>query len=164
MSNRQSNGKKTPLYSLIILAALAISFYFSGLVPTASQPANTAQPGLSAQQTEALAPGQRDAVYAYLAGHGTLPDYYITKAEARDLGWQGGGLEPYAPGKMIGGDRFGNYEGALPEKAGRSWKEADIGTMGKSSRGAERIVFSNDGLIYYTPDHYESFEKLGEAD
>ena len=65
---------------------------------------------------------------------------------------------------MIGGDRFGNFEGLLPKKSGRSWTEADIGTMGKPSRGAQRIVFSSDGLIYFTKDHYESFEKLGEAD
>lgn len=57
----------------------------------------------------------------------------------------------------IGGDRFGNYEGLLPEKAGRSYAECDVNTLGKNSRGAERIIFSNDGLVYYTGDHYKSF-------
>ena len=66
-------------------------------------------------------------------------------------------LEPFAPGKSIGGDRFGNYERRLP--AG-SYKECDIDTKGKKSRGAKRIVFSNDGLIYYTDDHYETFTLL----
>lgn len=98
------------------------------------------------------------ALYIHIYGH--LPSNFITKNEARDLGWEGGGLEPYAPGKCIGGDRFGNYEGLLPEKDGRSYTECDIDTLGKDSRGAKRIVFSNDGLIYYTDDHYESFELL----
>ena len=82
------------------------------------------------------------------------------KKEARDLGWEGGSLEPYAPGKCIGGDRFGNYEGTLPEKDGRTYYECDINTLGADSRGAERLVFSSDGLIYYTADHYESFTLL----
>ena len=98
------------------------------------------------------------ALYIHLYGH--LPDNYITKKEAQDLGWSGGSLEPYAPGCSIGGSRFGNYEGLLPDKKGRSWTECDIDTMGAKSRGAKRIVFSNDGLIYYTGDHYESFELL----
>lgn len=104
--------------------------------------------------------GDRDAVAAHIREHGELPDYYITKREAERLGWQGGSLEPYAPGKMIGGDRFGNYEELLPKKAGRVWTECDIGSFGSSSRGAKRIVYSNDGLIYYTDDHYASFVRL----
>lgn len=98
------------------------------------------------------------ALYIHLYGH--LPDNFITKDEAQDLGWSGGSLEPYAPGKSIGGSHFGNYEGLLPEADGRSYTECDINTMGADSRGAERIVFSNDGLIYYTNDHYESFTLL----
>jgi len=89
-----------------------------------------------------------------------LPDNFFTKKEAEKLGWSGGGLQSYAPGKCIGGDRFGNYEGLLPKKSGRTYTECDIDTLGRSSRGAKRIVFSNDGLIYYTDDHYESFELL----
>ena len=72
----------------------------------------------------------------------------------------GGSLEPYAPDKCIGGSRFGNYEGLLPEADGRTYTECDIDTLGADSRGAKRIVFSNDGLIYYTEDHYKSFELL----
>ena len=59
----------------------------------------------------------------------------------------------------IGGDHFGNYEGLLPDADGRKWKECDVNYSG-GYRGAERLVFSNDGLIYYTKDHYESFEKM----
>jgi guanyl-specific ribonuclease Sa len=98
------------------------------------------------------------ALYIYTYGH--LPDNFITKKEAEKLGWSGGSLEPYAPGKCIGGSRFGNYEGILPEKDGRTYTECDIDTLGADKRGAKRIVFSNDGLIYYTEDHYTTFELL----
>lgn len=102
------------------------------------------------------------ALYIHLYGH--LPSNYISKRDAEALGWQGGSLEPYAPGKCIGGSRFGNYEGLLPEASGRTYTECDIDTMYAKSRGAKRIVFSNDGLIYYTGDHYESFELLYGGD
>ena len=102
----------------------------------------------------------RDDVALYIHTYGRLPDNFITKKQARELGWDGGSVEVYAPGKCIGGDRFGNYEGLLPEKDGRSYTECDIDTLGKSSRGAKRIIFSNDGLIYYTDDHYASFTLL----
>ena len=90
----------------------------------------------------------KEDVALYIHTYGRLPDNYITKNEARDLGWEGGGLADYAPGKCIGGDRFGNYEGLLPKADGRRYTECDIDTLGADSRGAKRIVFSNDGLIY----------------
>ena len=99
-------------------------------------------------------------VSLYLHVHGHLPENYITKDEARELGWEGGSVEAYAPGYAIGGDAFGNREGLLPEAPDRIYYECDIDTLGEDSRGAKRIVFSNDGLIYYTQDHYESFELL----
>lgn len=102
----------------------------------------------------------KEDVALYLYTYGRLPDNFMTKKEARALGWEGGGLDPYAVDMCIGGDRFGNYEGILPDAPGRSWTECDIDTMGASSRGAKRIVFSNDGLIYYTDDHYETFTLL----
>ena len=98
------------------------------------------------------------SLYLHLYDH--LPENYITKNEARDLGWSGGSVEVYAPGCAIGGDRFGNREGLLPAADGRTYYECDIDTIGQSSRGAKRIIFSNDGLIYYTEDHYESFTQL----
>ena len=98
------------------------------------------------------------ALYIYTYGH--LPDNFITKKEAEALGWSGGGLDDYAYGCCIGGNRFGNYEGLLPEADGRTYTECDIDTMHASKRGAKRIVFSNDSLIYYTDDHYESFTLL----
>ena len=100
----------------------------------------------------------KDDVALYIHTYGHLPNNFITKKQARELGWEGGSVEDYAPGCSIGGDRFGNYEGILPE--GKKYTECDIDTLGRSSRGAKRIVFSNDGCIYYTDDHYETFELL----
>ena len=102
----------------------------------------------------------KEDVALYIHLYGKLPSNFITKNQARNLGWSGGSLERYAPGKCIGGDRFGNREGLLPKASGRTYTECDIDTLGKSSRGAKRIVFSNDGLVYYTDDHYESFTLL----
>lgn len=102
----------------------------------------------------------RDDVALYIHTFGHLPPNYLTKKQAQSLGWSGGSLERFAPGKVIGGSRFGNYEGLLPEAPGRFYTECDIDTLGKSKRGDKRIVFSNDGLIYYTDDHYESFTLL----
>lgn len=96
-------------------------------------------------------------VALYLVTYGHLPENFITKDEARDLGWEGGSVERYAEGCAIGGDKFGNREGLLPKADGRQYYECDIDTNGADSRGAKRLVFSNDGLIYYTDDHYESF-------
>ena len=96
----------------------------------------------------------------YLDRYGVLPDNYITKDEARALGWEGGSVEVYQEGAAIGGDRFGNREGLLPEQTGRSYTECDINTDGADSRGAERLIFSNDGLYFYTSDHYASFTEL----
>lgn len=96
----------------------------------------------------------------YIFTYERLPGNFITKAQARELGWPGGDLRPYAPNKAIGGDRFGNYEGLLPEKKGRVYYECDIETLNKSSRGAKRLVYSNDGLVFYTTDHYESFTQI----
>ena len=117
-------------------------------------------PDETAQIDEDGAYTTKDDVALYIHTYGHLPDNFITKKDAQALGWPGGLLEPYAPGKCIGGSRFGNYEGLLPEADGRTYTECDIDTLGADSRGAKRIVFSNDGLIYYTEDHYKSFELL----
>ncbi|MBQ2860874.1 MAG: ribonuclease [Peptococcaceae bacterium] len=102
-----------------------------------------------------------DDVAEYLHFYGHLPDNFITKNEARDLGWdsQAGNLDEVAPGMSIGGDTFGNREGLLPKADGRKYYECDVNYEG-GYRGEERIVYSNDGLIFYTDDHYESFEQL----
>ncbi len=101
-----------------------------------------------------------EEVAVYLRVFGRLPNNFITKKEAEGMGWNNreGNLDEVAPGCSIGGDRFGNYEGILPDANGRKWTECDIDFDG-SYRNAKRIVFSNDNpmLIYYTDDHYESF-------
>lgn len=96
-------------------------------------------------------------VVLYLEVYDELPPNYITKSEARSLGWEGGSVEQYQEGAAIGGDRFGNREGLLPEADGRNYTECDIDTNGYNSRGSRRLVFSNDGLYFYTSDHYETF-------
>lgn len=103
----------------------------------------------------------KEEVAAYIYEFGHLPSNYITKKEARELGWDNkeGNLWEVAPGKSIGGDKFGNREGLLPEKTGRQYYECDIDFEGEFRNG-KRIVYSDDGLIYYTEDHYESFELL----
>ena len=106
----------------------------------------------------------KEEVALYLYTYGKLPSNFITKKEAENLGWkkkdgEAGQLHVVAPGMSIGGSSFGNYEGLLPEKKGRKYFECDINYV-KGNRGAERLVYSNDGLIFYTGDHYESFEQL----
>ena len=102
-----------------------------------------------------------EEVAIYLTFFEELPDNYMTKKEAQALGWESrkGNLWDVAYGCSIGGDRFGNYEKLLPEKKGRTWTECDIDFEG-DYRNGERIVFSNDSLIYYTGNHYESFDKI----
>ena len=111
--------------------------------------------------SESSAYSSKDEVAEYLHEFGHLPPNYLTKKEAQDLGWVAskGNLWEVAPGKCIGGDRFGNREGLLPEAPGRKYYECDIDFDG-SYRNAKRIIYSNDGLIFYTEDHYESFRQL----
>lgn len=137
---------------------------------TAEQETTTKQQETTTQEeitvAEAIAEDgsytSKDDVALYLHTYGRLPSNFITKKEAQALGWSGGGLDDYAYGSCIGGDTFGNYEGNLPEAPGRQYYECDIDTMHAAKRGAKRIVFSNDGLIYYTGDHYNTFELLYE--
>ena len=102
-----------------------------------------------------------EEVALYLHAFCELPPNYITKSEARKLGWDSssGNLWDVAYGCSIGGDTFGNREGRLPEARGRDWYECDVNYHG-GYRGSERLLFSSDGLIYYTGDHYQTFDEL----
>lgn len=102
----------------------------------------------------------KEKVALYIHTYKKLPANFITKEDAQSLGWPGGSLLPYAPYKCIGGNKYSNYEGTLPKEKGRQYYECDINTLGALQRGAERLVYSNDGLIYYTPDHYKTFVLL----
>lgn len=109
--------------------------------------------------------GLRDpAAFARTVTHlrrtGRLPPRYITKSEASRLGWRPGeDLCRVAPGRTIGGDRFGNREGRLPDRPGRVWREADL-DFACGRRGAHRLVWSDDGLVYVTVDHYRTFREV----
>ena len=121
---------------------------------------------ISSGVTQGQSYSTKDEVAAYIHQFNELPPNYLTNDEAEAFGWDNaeGNLWEVTDGMSIGGDFFGNREGLLPKKSGRTYYEADIDYDG-GFRGAERIVFSNDGLIFYTDDHYESFEQLyGEGD
>lgn len=159
--------KLSTLLSVLLLLSLLISgcAVTDAPVQPATAPAAAVQTEISAEPTEELLDADgwyysADDVALYIHTYGCLPDNFITKSEARELGWEGGSVEKYAPGFAIGGDKFGNREGLLPKASGRQYYECDIDTDGGKSRGAKRIVFSNDGLIYYTSDHYASFTLL----
>ena len=148
-----------------LFLALMMTFSLSACADSVSvvmtNPAGGEDTGDTLTVTEDGWYDSRDEVALYISLFDHLPDNYVTKQEAQDLGWTGGSVEPYTgEGTAIGGSHFGNYEGALPEADGRSYQECDIDTVGSSSRGAKRLVYSNDGLIYYTEDHYESFDLL----
>lgn len=125
------------------------------------QPAATDPPEKEPFVVFGEAYSDKDHVAAYLHEFRELPPNYITKQEAQKLGWVSswGNLWEVAPGKSIGGDRFGNYEGQLPTAKGRKYTECDIDFDGKF-RNAKRIIFSSDGLIFYTEDHYSTFEEI----
>lgn len=136
---------------------------------TAAPPETTSAKAEKTAVTETAKPSvEKDGSYTtpedvaeYIHTFGTLPDNFITKAEAKELGWDNkkGNLWDVAEGKSIGGDYFGNYEGLLPKAKGRKYTECDVNYEG-GYRGGERIIFSNDGLIYYTDDHYQTFTQL----
>ena len=132
----------------------------AGEITLTDEGANEALPDAPSEQqlAEDGSYTSKEDVSLYLHLYGKLPQNYIKKNEARDLGWDSrkGNLGDVAPGKSIGGDRYGNYEGHLPEN---DYRECDIDYDG-GRRNAKRLVFSDDGDIYYTEDHYNTFEQL----
>lgn len=108
----------------------------------------------------------KDEVALYIYTYHKLPKNYITKNEAKKLGWNSSKnyVGEVAKGKSIGGDRYGNYEKLLPDIKGRKYVECDIDYGGKK-RNAKRIIYAEDfdesiGFIFYTDDHYKTFTKL----
>ena len=148
-------------FSFLLLMVLSVSL-FTGCT---QEDAEFAVDVLTAvMETEVEEDGtytSKEEVAEYLHTYGHLPSNFIIKKEAKKLGWvsKEGNLWEVAPGMSIGGDYFGNYEGILPEAEDRDYYECDIDFDG-TYRNGKRIVFSNDGLIYYTEDHYETFELL----
>ena len=97
----------------------------------------------------------------YLIVFNRLPSYYVSKEDAEDAGWVNwqGNLDEVLPGKMIGGNIYNNRDGKLPSAPGRVWREADINYSG-GYRNDERILYSNDGLIFVSRDHYKTFYEI----
>lgn len=132
-----------------LLALLLILATLLGLLPSAA---------LAADQKEIEIPPEAQRLADYLFEYGQLPETYLTKKEAEALGYQND-LSKVAPGFSIGGNYFGNYEKLLPEAKGRSWYECDVGYV-SGGRTYRRVVYSSDGLVFYTPDRFETFIQL----
>ncbi len=168
------NGAKKILTLVIVLLVALVSYLVpsldggdtsdttatSGIMATSEQGAAQSDTDISTVE-ESGTYTSKDEVAAYIHKFGHLPSNFISKTKAREAGWVAsqGNLDEVCPGKSIGGSRFYNDDGLLPDAPGRTWTECDIDYHG-GSRGAKRIVFSNDGLIYYTADHYKTFEQL----
>lgn len=142
---------------LALLLTLVLSLgMFTACAPTDSASSGDSQPAIAEDGSYT----SKDEVALYIHTYGHLPENYIMKDEAYDLGWKSEGtLDEVAPGMSIGGDYYGNYEGVLPDEPGREYHECDI-DYESGNRNGKRIVYSNDGNIYYTEDHYNSFEHL----
>ena len=154
--------RRTVSIVLSAVAGLTIALSsIAGLAKATFTPAPMRAAAMSATVVKDGEYTSKDDVAQYIRTYkGALPRNFITKKEARALGWMGGPLEPFAPGKSIGGDRFGNYERRLPALNGGFYKECDIDTKGRP-RGAKRLVFTSKGQrIYYTEDHYRTFKEL----
>ena len=151
------------IFTVLLMSLFAFSFLLGcgGSKQTASVAKADAPAGK--QQSEITETGSytsKEQVAAYLHKFHKLPANYITKNQAKELGWpKKGTLDRVAPGKSIGGDHFGNFDRKLPTDKGIKYTECDIDYV-KGSRGAKRIVFDNKGHIYYCGDHYNTFEKL----
>ncbi len=157
---------QNPLW-LLILAVLIFSLAAcqTGTENGAGQLSQATQADEKDEQPLAVNRGEpcstKDEVAAYIKQFRELPPNYLTKQDATDLGWDNtrGNLWDVAEGMSIGGDRFGNREGLLPEAKDRQYYECDVNYQG-GYRGAERIVYSNDGLVFYTADHYKTFTQI----
>ena len=160
------------ILALLLALMMAFGLFACGVVPAELQitdplplqtePSDSGLQETEPEQTEVLLDPDgwyysAEDVALYLITYGELPVNFITKREARELGWEGGSVQKFLEGAAIGGDKFGNREGLLPK--GKQYYECDIDYEG-GHRNAKRIVYSKDGYIYYTEDHYESFEQL----
>ena len=170
--NIASNGAESTSKIAISSAAPAeISQSTSQASPQSSSQSSSQKPQSSSQasspvSTQKSAPDEHGTydsaqdVADYLLYYHKLPENYMTKKEARKQGWESGPLHKVVPGKCIGGDVYSNFEGNLPKNT--TYHECDIDTLNAKSRGSKRLVWSADFKIYYTKDHYETFELIGE--
>lgn len=159
------------VFVLLLTALLLLSSCTANALETAKKRKNTAAPQVTAAAETptavpepAATPGPMDEaqrIADYIFEHGELPENFITKKQAQDLGWNKyvNNVSDIAPGKSIGGDYFGNYEQKLPVVKGRKYYEADCFYFG-GDRNEYRIIYSNDGHVWYTGDHYNTFIEL----
>jgi hypothetical protein len=157
MPRRRPRALLTLLIAILVaLAALPLAGCSSGAsVSSSSDEVTTASVSEDGTYTG------KDEVALYIHTYGHLPSNFISKTKARAAGWVSseGNLDEVCPGKSIGVSQYPNDDGSLPDADGRTWTECDIDYTG-GYRGGERIIFSNDGLVYYTGDHYQTFERL----
>ncbi|MDQ8748235.1 ribonuclease [Elizabethkingia miricola] len=150
----------------LFIAILAIFTIFTGCSNDDSRAdSNASTLALSAEAKAQIAAASdiyqltnEDVVVDYVKKNKKLPNYYVTKSAAQKAGWVAskGNLCTVLPGKAIGGDVFGNREGLLPKKTNRTYYEADL-NYNCRNRNADRLIMSNDGLVYVTKDHYQTF-------
>ena len=150
---------KKKLYLFSILVALLFNLFGCGIFEIDKNESLIPKDATEIQENGHYTSVEEVALYIFTFAK--LPDNYITKEEAIALGWQSekGNLWVVSDQMSIGGERFGNREKLLPNADGRIWFECDIDYQG-GYRNAKRLVYSNDGLIYYTDDHYASFTEL----
>lgn len=149
------------MLSCILALLLALGTWACSTPTAAPQDAQATSSAVTVQVEHGSSYTSKEEVAAYLHKYGELPPNFISKTKAKKAGWvpSEGNLDEVCPGMSIGGSVFYNDDGKLPDAEGRTWHECDIDYHG-GMRGPERIVWSTDGLIYYTPDHYETFEQL----
>ena len=167
MFSRKRLIRFSKLFAVLLAAVLLLCACSANAIETAKRKKNTAAPAVT--ETPAVAeptaePGPLDEaqrIADYIFEHGKLPDNFITKKEAQALGWDKyvNKVSDVAPGKSIGGDYFGNYEKQLPVVQGRKYYEADCFYFG-GDRNEYRIIYSNDGHVWFTGDHYQTFTEL----
>ena len=150
----------TKLSHVVLPILLSVMLFLTGCAPGDGTSPAAAVPEVT-EQAQAGPIIEPQEIADYLFEYGELPDNFITKKEAQALGWDNSRnyVSDVAPGKSIGGDYFGNYEGILPKDKGQKYHEADCYYTG-GKRRAERIVYSSDGHVYYTEDHYATFTEL----
>ncbi|WP_067701821.1 ribonuclease domain-containing protein [Erwinia sp. ErVv1] len=162
-------NKKLIIAAILAIAATAVGLHRPATTPVANQhgshPSQERRPAGSKASTsfrdDISVLTQQQRVADYLHQHQQLPPLYLKKSDARRQGWDParGNLCEALPGRAIGGDRFSNREGRLPDGQGRRWFEADVNYQ-CGRRGSDRMLYSSDGLIYVTRDHYRHFEQV----
>jgi guanyl-specific ribonuclease Sa len=153
----------TLLGLLLLLAGLAGRFLPAGDPQVADSglaaSASAAQSRPRAPGAEATEDDGKDRVRPSL-GDARLDAQVLAVIESFDrtgrppTGVAQGGQRGGPPGQ------FANAERRLPAQPPGYYTESDVWPRGGGGRGAERLVFGRGGEVYYTRDHYRSFERV----